>query len=92
MGPICSTPKPARARAAQQRNVAGALGAEAEVITHQQPAHPAALHQHPLDELLGAERGEVAVEMLHEHALDAGLAQPLDLVSQVGDPRRGLLG
>lgn len=71
---------------------AGAAGAEAEVVTDHQPAHVQALHQDLLDEILRREGREMAAEMLHHHPVDAGVGECFELVTQVGDARRGAFG
>ncbi len=65
--------------------IAGALGAEAEIIAHQQPARVQAIHQNIAHELVGRLPGEMRVEMLHDHAVDALAAQAFQLVAQQGD-------
>jgi hypothetical protein len=77
---------------AQQLDVAGAPGAESKVVPDGQPAHTTALDQHLIDELFGGDGGETPVEVLDEHAVDAAGAQRLELVAQIRDPRRRLIG
>ena len=73
--------------AAQQREVAGARAAEAEVRADQQPAHAEPLDQHVLDEGLRLERRERAVEARDDHARDAEHAHHVELAAQAREPR-----
>jgi len=72
--------------------VAGALGAEAEVVAHQDVLRPQALHQHVLDEGLGRLAGQGRVEGQHDHLVDAAQLELRELVAQRAHARRGQLG
>ncbi len=73
----------------QQRDVAGATLAEAEVVAHQHPAHAEPTHQHVLDELLGGQRRERRIEARDEHVRDAERPKRIELLAQSREARRG---
>ena len=77
--------------AAQQREVAGAGAAEAEVLADQHPARAEAAHEHVVDEQVGIERGERTVEASDVDAFDAERPKRLQLAAQAGEPRRRAL-
>jgi hypothetical protein len=63
----------------QHGDVAGALGAVAEVVAHHQPFDVQALDQHALGEFLRRHGGEMGVEVFDDDAVDAGVGQRLSL-------------
>jgi hypothetical protein len=66
--------------------------AETEVVADHQPAHATAVDENAVDEVRGRQLSQPAAEVLDEHALDAGGLQSVELVAQVGDACRRLLG
>ncbi len=74
-----------RARRLQVGEIAGTLGAEAEVVADQQPARVQPVDQHIAHELLRRLRGEMRIEVLDNHPVDALAAQALQLVAQQRD-------
>ena len=72
----------------QQREIAGAAGAEAEVVADQQPAHREPVEQHVLDEILRRAAGVGAVEAADMHAFDAVGRKQFQFLSQRREPRR----
>ena len=66
---------------AQHLGIAAAAAAEGEVVAGDDAGGADPLGQHLADEILGAGRGEVGVELEHQHRVGAGMGeQPLALV------------
>ena len=61
----------------QHGEIAGAALAEAEIVADDQVPHRQAAHQDALDELLGGQRRELAVEAADIDAVDAAALQQL---------------
>jgi hypothetical protein len=76
----------------EHRIVAGALGAEAEVVTDQDVPDAQRLHQDVLDECLRRQRGQASVEGQHHTLVDAAALELFQLVAQGGDAGRGEFG
>ena len=75
----------------QVGKIAGAFGAEAEIVADQQPAGMQAMPEHVLDEFLRRLAGKLGVEVFHHHAVDAVAAQAFQLVAQQRDACGGLV-
>ncbi|MCY1369247.1 hypothetical protein D9M69_562750 [compost metagenome] len=71
--------------------VAGALGAEAEVVTHQYVFHAQRADQDVFDEGLWCQRGEPGIERQHHTLVDTAAFELLQLVAQRGDAGGGEL-
>ena len=81
-----ATSKPWRcAGGIEHRVVAGALGAEAEVVAHQHVLRAQAAHQHVVDEGLGNLGRQPGIERKHHALVDAAARQFGQLVAQGGD-------
>jgi phosphoribosylglycinamide formyltransferase-1 len=72
----------------QQREVAGAPGAEAKVIADQEPLGMKSLDEDAGDEILGACGCQRLVEVGDADPIDSDFGQRLQLVAQIGDPDR----
>ena len=79
---------PGPAQVGQQVRVAGRLVAEAEVLPHHHRPGAQAAEEHVGGERLRPHLGQLGGEGQHQHDLDAGLAQQLDLAVQRGEQRR----
>jgi hypothetical protein len=82
---------PGRERA-EQRHVAAAARAEAEVVANQHPARGQRADEHFLDEALRGERSKSPVKALHMDAIDAVRLEQLELLAQRREPRRRSAG
>ncbi|MCY1545198.1 hypothetical protein D9M68_811270 [compost metagenome] len=71
--------------------VAGAFGAEAEVVTHQYVLHAQRVDQDVFDEGLWCQRGEPGIERQHHTLVDTAAFELLQLVAQRGDAGGGEL-
>ena len=80
------------AEALQQRDIAGALRAEAEVLADEHPAGLQPLNEHPLDERFRRQRGEIPVEALDVRALHPVRRQQLELLAKRREPRGRAIG
>ncbi|ABA49788.1 hypothetical protein BURPS1710b_1123 [Burkholderia pseudomallei 1710b] len=78
----------ALARRLQRREIARAPRAVAEVVADHDPAGVQPVDERAFDERLGRLARERMVEVLDDHAVDAVLAQRLELVAQHRDARR----
>jgi hypothetical protein len=72
--------------------VAGAPGAEAEVVADQHVLRAQAAHQHLVDEGFGNLARQTRIEREHHALVDAALGQLAELVAQGGDARRRQFG
>src|SRR5690349_8180652 len=66
----------------EQRDIARALRAEAEILADQEPLRPERVREHPLGESLGSERREGAVKTLNVRALHAVRREELQFLSK----------
>jgi hypothetical protein len=78
--------------ALQNVHVAGAPGAEAEIIPDQQIPHGCAPDEDALDEILRADLSETIVEAHHVRGVDPVARQKLQLFPQRREPCRRLVG
>ena len=78
----------AAAETFQEREVAGALRAEPEVLADEDPARLEPFREHLLDEGPGLERGKRPREALNMHPLDFVSREQLEFFSQGGEPGR----
>ena len=72
----------------QKRIVARALRTKTEVVAHQHVARPQPLQQHPVDEILRAQVGQLGIKRQHHGLVDATGAQVDQLVAQRAHARR----
>ena len=79
-----------RTAAFEQRVVALAAVAEAEVVADHEEAHAETVDQQVLHEIAGAHRREPGIEGQHQHALHAGGFERDQLLAQPRQPRRRL--
>jgi hypothetical protein len=73
---------------AQQREVAGTPGAEAEVVADDQMPDAQRADQHLLDERFGAQGGEGGVEVADVAQVDAVVGEQFEFFAQRGQARR----
>jgi len=69
----------------QRFEIAGALGAVAEVVANHDPARVQAVHDHVFDERIRRLAGEGVIEMFDHDAIHAVCAQCFEFVAQHGD-------
>ena len=71
----------------EQREIAAAPGAEAEVAPYQQPGGAQAARHHVLDEAFGGQSRQPGIEARHMYARHAGGGHQLELVAQAREAR-----
>ena len=76
----------------QQREIAGAAGAETEIVADQHITRIQAANQDALHEFFRRQRGEGFAEAADMHMRDAERAQDFQLLAQRGQPRRRRIG
>ena len=75
-----------RAELLQQRGIAGAALAEAEVIAGDHPRSADAIGDDVRDELPGIHRRQLAVELEHQHGVRSGVREQLLALVEAGQP------